>query len=163
NASGVRAPWSHHGPLAGATPLVGSRAGRRSPRDAARPRGAGHQASRRNVTSARDRAILPALLSVAALMLFTWRLWEPPAYVFDEVYHAYTAGQYVAGNKDAYLWNTTAPRHDVAYMWNHPPLGVLLIAAGILAYGDQPFGWRIASAMFGAIGVGIAFLLTLAL
>ena len=73
--------------------------------------------------------------------------------MFDEVYHAYTAGQYVAGNADAYVWNTKPPRAGVSYMWNHPPVGVLMIAGGILLWGDEPFGWRFSSAVFGAIGI----------
>ena len=40
---------------------------------------------------------------------------------------------------------------------DHPPLGKLLIAVGILIYGDQWYGWRIMSAIFGAIGVAIMY------
>ena len=46
----------------------------------------------------------------AAIALFAPRLTVPNAYVFDEVYHAYTAGQYAAGNHDAYLLGHFAPR-----------------------------------------------------
>lgn len=104
---------------------------------------------------------LPAALMVVALMLFVWRIWVPDRYIFDEVYDSYTAGQYVVGNSDAYVWSTRAPRPHVAYMWNHPPVGVLLIAAGIRMCGDNSFGWRISSAVFGAIGVMIAYLMAL--
>ncbi len=107
--------------------------------------------------------IIPGLLFLASLLLFATRLGVPADYMFDEVYHAYTAGQYVAGNADAYLWDTDAPRKGVAYMWNHPPAGVLAIAGGILIWGDNPFGWRFASAIFGAIGVVLAYLLALRL
>jgi dolichyl-phosphate-mannose--protein O-mannosyl transferase len=48
-------------------------------------------------------------------------------------------------------------------MWNHPPAGLLLIAAGIRVFGDDSFGWRIASALFGAIGILIAYLMALSL
>jgi dolichyl-phosphate-mannose-protein mannosyltransferase len=107
--------------------------------------------------------LLPACLFLVALVHFTWRLWVPDAYMFDEVYHAYTAGQYAVGNADAYLWNTHPTRTGVAYMWNHPPCGILLIEAGIRLFGDDSFGWRIASAVFGALGVMIVYLLTFAL
>lgn len=107
--------------------------------------------------------LLPGILFVVAMAVLAPRLAVPSAYIFDEVYHAYTAGQYVAGNHDAYLWNTTAPRQDVGYMWNHPPAGVLFIAAGIKIWGDNSFGWRISSAIFGATGVVIAYLLALAI
>ncbi len=67
--------------------------------------------------------LIPALLFAVALALFTLRIEIPKGYIYDEVYHAYTAGEYVRGNADAYLWNTVAPRPGVAYMWNHPPWG----------------------------------------
>jgi dolichyl-phosphate-mannose--protein O-mannosyl transferase len=107
--------------------------------------------------------LLPGILFAAAIALIAPRLTVPNAYVFDEVYHAYTAGQYAAGNHDAYLWNTSAPREGVAYMWNHPPAGIVCMAAGIAILGDNPFGWRIGSAIFGATGVVLAYLLALAI
>ena len=107
--------------------------------------------------------LAPGALFLLAVLLFTPRLTVPSKYVFDEVYHAYTAGQYVAGNADAYVWSTKAPREGVAYMWNHPPAAVLCIAASIIVWGDDPFGWRFASAIFGAAGVVLAYLLALRL
>jgi dolichyl-phosphate-mannose--protein O-mannosyl transferase len=107
--------------------------------------------------------IVPGLLFFLAMALFAPRLSVPADYEFDEVYHAYTAGQYVAGNADAYLWNKTAPREGVAYMWNHPPAGLLCIASGILIWGDNAFGWRFASAMFGAAGIVLVYRLSLRL
>jgi dolichyl-phosphate-mannose--protein O-mannosyl transferase len=83
--------------------------------------------------------------------------------MFDEVYHAYTAGQYAAGNADAYVWDTKPPERGVAYMWNHPPAGVLMITGGILLWGDVPFGWRFSSAVFGAAAVFLVYLLALAM
>ncbi|HJQ97805.1 MAG TPA: phospholipid carrier-dependent glycosyltransferase [Candidatus Polarisedimenticolaceae bacterium] len=105
--------------------------------------------------------LAPGLLFLFAVLCFAPRLSVPQQYVFDEVYHAYTAGQYVAGNADAYVWSTTAPREGVAYMWNHPPLGILLIATGILTWGDVAFGWRFMSVIFGAAGIVLAFVLAL--
>jgi dolichyl-phosphate-mannose--protein O-mannosyl transferase len=102
---------------------------------------------------------VPALLAVVALTLYLVRLGEPPAYIYDEVYHAYTAEEYVRGNADAYVWYTTAPQENVAYEWTHPPTGKLLLAGGIWIWGDSSFGWRFASAVFGAIGIGLAYLL----
>jgi len=107
--------------------------------------------------------LLPGILFVAAMALLAPRLDVPNAYVFDEVYHAYTAGQYAAGNHDAYLWDTKAPREGVGYTWNHPPAGIVVMAAGIVLWGDNPFGWRIGSAIFGATGVVLAYLLALAI
>jgi dolichyl-phosphate-mannose-protein mannosyltransferase len=106
---------------------------------------------------------VPGLLFAAAIALFVARIEIPSVYIYDEVYHAYTAGEYVRGNADAFLWNTHAPRSDVAYMWNHPPLGVLLIASGILFGGNDSFGWRMPSAIFGAAGIVLAYVLGLRL
>lgn len=39
------------------------------------------------------------------------------------------------------------------YNPEHPPLGKLLIAAGIESLGDKPVGWRIASVMFGTASI----------
>jgi dolichyl-phosphate-mannose--protein O-mannosyl transferase len=107
--------------------------------------------------------LIPGILFVLAIALLAPRLDVPNAYVFDEVYHAYTAGQYAAGNHDAYVWNTHAPREHVGYMWNHPPAGILFMTAGITIWGDNPFGWRIASTIFGATGIVLAYLLALAI
>jgi len=87
------------------------------------------------------------------------RLNVPPRYVYDEVYHAYTAAQYVEGNTDAYRWDTEPRRRRVAYEWTHPPLGKLIIAGGIRVFGDNSFGWRIASALFGAAGIVVTYAL----
>ncbi len=104
-----------------------------------------------------------ALFAAAALALYLPRLSVPPVYIYDEVYHAYTAAQYVAGNPDAYVWYTRAPVPDVAYTWNHPPLGLWCIAAGIRILGDRAVGWRIAPAAFGAAGIALVYLLALRL
>jgi dolichyl-phosphate-mannose-protein mannosyltransferase len=106
------------------------------------------------------RALLaPALLMVAACLLYFPRIEVPPRYIYDEVYHAYTAAQYRAGNTDAYVWYTKPPRSGVGYTWNHPPVGLLLIETGIALWGDRPLGWRFASAVFGVLGIGLTLLL----
>jgi dolichyl-phosphate-mannose--protein O-mannosyl transferase len=116
------------------------------------------------VTRFRDLLVTdlaPGVLFLFAILCFAPRLSVPQQYVFDEVYHAYTAGQYVAGNADAYVWSTHAPKEGVAYMWNHPPLGILLIAGGIEIFGDDSFGWRFSAVIFGAAGIVLAWFLTL--
>lgn len=107
--------------------------------------------------------LAPGLLVLVAMLLFAARLDVPPRYMFDEVYHAYTAGQYAAGNADAYVWDTKAPTVGVAYTWNHPPMGVLMITGGILLWGDGPFGWRFSSALFGAVGILLVYLIAIAM
>src|SRR3989338_3933898 len=95
---------------------------------------------------------LPIFL-ILLLALFTrfWRLDTPNTYYFDEVYHAFTAKEMLAGNPAAWeFWNT--PPAGFAYEWTHPPLAKLFMALGMMIYGVGPFGWR----FFGALaGVGI--------
>ncbi len=111
------------------------------------------------LTEALTADVVPGVLFALALALLTIRLHVPEQYVFDEVYHAYTASQYAAGNPDAFVWYTKSPREGVAYMWNHPPAGLLVMTAGILAWGDNAFGWRFGSAVFGAAGIVLTYLL----
>ena len=107
--------------------------------------------------------LMPALIFGGALLLYLPRLEVPGAYMYDEAYHAFTAAEYLAGNPDAFLWDTPAPRQGVGFTWNHPPAGLLLITAGIAVLGDNPRGWRISSALFGALGIVVAYLLALRL
>ena len=107
--------------------------------------------------------LIPGILFAATLALYCFHLRIPEGYIYDEVYHAYTAAEYVRGNPDAYVWDTHAPRPNVAYMWNHPPVGVWMIAGGIRLWGDNSFGWRFAAAVFGAAGIALAYLLALRL
>ena len=115
------------------------------------------------MTSLRTRTnLVPlALLTLCGLILYFWRLDQPTRYVYDEVYHAYTASQLAAGNADAYVWDTLSPEADkgYGYEWTHPAFSKLAIQAGILLFGDTSFGWRFASAVFGGIGIGIIYLL----
>src|SRR5215203_2908685 len=106
-------------------------------------------------------AVIPLALIVLALALSLPRLTTPAVYVFDELYYAYTAGKYVAGD-EAYS-TAIPPRDDPAIEWTHPPLAKLLIAGGILVAGDNPLGWRIASVLIGVAGVVIAYILALRL
>jgi dolichyl-phosphate-mannose--protein O-mannosyl transferase len=57
----------------------------------------------------------------------------PPTYLsetyFDEIYFVRTAENYL--------------KLQIPFEWTHPPLGKLIQAVGILAFGYNPFGWRI--------------------
>src|SRR5918994_6895635 len=121
------------------------------------------------------RFVVPALLLVAAFSIFLPRLAEPEKYLFDKILFAYTAGEYVAGNEDAFRWdhqcsatrssekcaevNPNAKRGDRIgkYQWAHPPLGKLIMGGGIILFGNDPFGWRVMSAVVGAIGIVLAY------
>jgi dolichyl-phosphate-mannose--protein O-mannosyl transferase len=91
-----------------------------------------------------------------ALLFYVWRLDTPATYVFDEVYHGFTAGQIAAGNADAWVWYTQPPPR-VAYEWTHPAMSKVLIQIGIRIFGDDAVGWRVMSALFGAAGIGLIY------
>ncbi len=73
----------------------------------------------------------------------------PPTYMskmyFDEVYFARAAEDYL--------------NHVIPLERTHPPLGKLIQATGIAAFGDTPFGWRIMGALFGTLMVPLMYLL----
>ncbi|MEO0853982.1 MAG: phospholipid carrier-dependent glycosyltransferase, partial [Cyanobacteria bacterium J06648_11] len=99
----------------------------------------------------RDRGLLlgGAIIFAIALALRLWGLGqiEPP--VFDEVYFPKFAENYLDGER---LFDA------------HPPLGKYLIALGILIFGRNPIGFRIATALFGALipvlVIGVLYRLT---
>ncbi|MBA2133380.1 phospholipid carrier-dependent glycosyltransferase [Capillibacterium thermochitinicola] len=63
---------------------------------------------------------------------------------FDEIYHARTAYEHLKGIEP--------------YETTHPPLGKVLIAAGIALFGMNPFGWRIMGVLFGAGMIPVMYL-----
>ncbi len=153
---------TERGPLAAtALPHGGELAPPEVRDDQARPAATG--ATARPWAERRVDLLLSALFVVFGLAFYLIRIEEPPKYIYDEVYHAYTASQYAIGNTDAWLWSTRAPKPDVAYEWTHPPLGKLIMTVGILIWGDTPLGWRFTSAVFGALGLAAVYWLGLTL
>ncbi len=63
---------------------------------------------------------------------------------FDEIYHGRTAYEFVNGL--------------TSYENTHPPLGKVFIALGVIIFGMNPFGWRIAGAFFGILMVPLTYL-----
>lgn len=107
-------------------------------------------------------ACLLGALLVFTLSLRLYRLNVPAGYYFDEVYNAFTARAYLHGEKGAY-WPWTPNPPGTAYDWTHPPLGRLLMAAGMKAAGENAFGWRLGSALAGTAAVALAAALALEL
>lgn len=68
---------------------------------------------------------------------------------FDEIYHARTAYEHLHG--------------IVAYENTHPPLGKILIAAGMELFGVNPFGWRIIGTLFGIAMLPLIYIMALRL
>ena len=62
---------------------------------------------------------------------------------FDEIYHARTAYEHISGLEP--------------YENTHPPLGKLLIAAGICIFGMNPFGWRFMGALIGVLMLPVLY------
>ncbi len=66
------------------------------------------------------------------------RIQTPSNMIFDEIYYAKAAEQYLA-------------RTEITEERTHPPLSKLIIAAGIRVFGDYAVGWRIMSAIAGVL------------
>ena len=64
--------------------------------------------------------------------------------MFDEIYHARTGYEFLHG----------LPTYETT----HPPLGKIFISIGIRLFGMNPFGWRIAGAVFGIMLIPIVYL-----
>ena len=160
-------------------------AGEWAPAAGARGGALGRWCARQRASGRADWAIAVALFAVA-LAVYLPRLGVPEYYLFDEPFFAYTAGEYLKGNEDAWSWEAPCrmggdiPRcvegnpsaadnphmaffddRITMYEWVHPPLSRHLMAAGILLFGDNAVGWRIVSAVFGAIGIVLAYRLGL--
>ncbi len=99
------------------------------------------------------------LLFLFAFGLRLIRLNIPHQMIFDEVYHAFTAREFVRGdNLTPWEWWHRAPK-GYAYEWTHPPLAKYGMIVGMLLFGQNSFGWRFGSALFGAMSVVLIYLL----
>jgi dolichyl-phosphate-mannose--protein O-mannosyl transferase len=108
----------------------------------------------------RSDLFIAALFVLAALLLFFPFLNRPNQYIYDEVYHGFTAAELAQGNRDAYMFNRPMPadaEKGTAYEWSHPAFAKLPMQVGILLFGDNAFGWRFMEAIWGALGVGLMY------
>src|SRR5690349_9547136 len=102
-------------------------------------------------------------LASLAFFLRRWNLGTPHAFSFDETYYAKDAWSLLNhGYVRAYVEDAdkTILNGNVMGLWKddpsmivHPEVGKWLIAAGIKVFGMDPSGWRMASAVFGALMV----------
>lgn len=100
--------------------------------------------------------ILILILIVSAFLHF-FRLDYPNAYVFDEVYHGFTAKEYLKGSKEAWEWWTTPPP-GVAFEWTHPPLAKEAMTASMfLVSSTDAWAWRLPGAILGVISVFLVY------
>lgn len=107
---------------------------------------------------ARADVLIPAGIAAVFFLVGIVRLGVPTEQIFDEVYHARTAMEYLAG---------VSP-----YEWTHPPLAKLILASGVwLLHGQwdlaaktfteaQTFSWRFTSLLFGALTLPIFYALS---
>jgi dolichyl-phosphate-mannose-protein mannosyltransferase len=75
-------------------------------------------------------------LALVSLSLFLWGIRTPSRPFYDEI-------QYIS-SAQALLVDGPNPNPEA------PPLGKLLVAIGMALFGNNPLGWRIMSALFGA-------------
>lgn len=88
----------------------------------------------------RAAVLLPVVLFVAAAGTRFWDIGHPGRQIFDERHYV----------EDAYdVWQRGVEDDRPA----HPPLGKVLLAAGMEAGGLQPSGWRLAPAVAGVVTV----------
>lgn len=100
------------------------------------------------------------LLIVLIVFSFLTRLYMlnyPTSYVFDEVYHAFTAKEYLVGNKSA--WDPFAkPPEGVAYEWLHPPIGKEIMAVSMLFFNNtSPWAWRLPGVLVGTLAIWLVY------
>jgi len=89
------------------------------------------------------------IFGLATLALLLAGLGTPKAMYFDEAYFVPEARAFIQG-----IPNPDPQAPPLA----KPPLGKLIMAIGMKAAGDNPFGWRIAGALCGALTVVAVYL-----
>lgn len=103
------------------------------------------------------QVLLLIILFTTFLRLF--RLDYPNKYIFDEVYHAFTAKEYLIGHKEAWEW-WTKPPPGVAYEWTHPPLAKELMTLSMFLFHSQDgWAWRLPGSLLGVLSVFLVYLL----
>jgi len=98
-------------------------------------------------------------LLLISFVLRLLSLGYPSVYVFDEVYHVPAIRAISQNSSDAYNPFAKAPEPNTAYDWLHPPLAKLFQAGSVKVFGDNSFGWRFPSAIFGTLSIaGVYYL-----
>lgn len=92
-----------------------------------------------------------------------YRLDYPNKFYFDEVYHSFTAKEYLLGHKEA--WDPwSKPPEGVAYEWTHPPLAKEIMTASMfLVRSEDAWAWRLPGTLLGVLSVYLVYLLGLRL
>jgi dolichyl-phosphate-mannose-protein mannosyltransferase len=98
----------------------------------------------------RDWLALAAVTVTAAAVRLVG-LASPRGFVFDEIFYARNACRFVIDTAQCGI--------DDLVSGAHPPLGNWLIGIGIRIFGYDEFGWRIAAAAAGTLGVALLYVL----
>src|SRR3990167_6791342 len=101
------------------------------------------------------------LILIIGFVVRIWRLGIPASYIFDEVYHVPSLRAFSQNNPAAFDVYAQAPEPNTAYDWLHPPLAKLIQAGSVLVLGDNSFGWRFPSAVFGMLAIAAVYYLAL--
>ena len=115
------------------------------------------------------RLLGPALVVLLAAILRFWNLGHPATLVFDETFYVKDAWSLFNNGYES-SWPEGADALFAAGQSNifgtaasfvvHPPLGKWLIALGMAAFGaDNPFGWRVVTALVGVLAVVLLILI----
>lgn len=94
--------------------------------------------------------LIGTALGVASFVLLFVNYWYPPGKIFDEVYFARAAEEYL---QRRYIYEST-----------HPPVTKLLITLSVMLFGGLPagdtsYGWRFLDVVAGAVAVVLVFIL----
>ncbi len=100
------------------------------------------------------------LIMILATITRFYRLSFPSTYYFDEVYHALTSKLIARNDPRAYEWWNSPVEPNTAVDWLHPPLAKYSQAASMLVFGENSFGWRFSSAVFGVLTIAAIAWLT---
>ena len=118
----------------------------------------------------KTKVILFFILLFSFLIRF-YNLGSIPNYYFDEQYHVPAAKLILQNNASDFEWwhNSSDPDYplshdphainDSNFDWLHPPLAKYFQAFSMSVFGENPWGWRLPSAVFGVGVVGMAYLL----
>lgn len=104
-----------------------------------------------------ERLLLVAIL-VFSLTVRLVRLEVPQKDYFDEIYHAFTARQMLAGDPKPWHWSSAHPE-GYAYEWTHPPLAKEIMAGSMALFGVNPFSWRLPGALSGVLIIYATYLI----
>jgi len=83
------------------------------------------------------------VIAIASLLLRLFNIASIKSFIFDEVY-------YVDGARDLLAYGVDVDGSAAEFVV-HPPIGKWMIASGIKLFGDNPLGWRIATAVAGSL------------